>query len=417
MQRKAFIHLINWSLQDTKKPLIIRGARSVGKTYLITDFASENYTSHIYFNFERDCSITHLFSSDIDKTIINLNQYFDKEINFKSTLLILDEIANCEPVIDFISQIGESETFNIACAISNSTLFQNSEFNSSLNDLLYDDRKFEIINLFPLDFEEFLISTNNEWYAEAIKEHYQSNKPLPEIVHNEILSIFNQYIYIGGMPMAINEYLQSKSLININEIHSVIINNQLMDIKQRISDGDYIKSETVYNSVKEQFRRPNKKFMYTILRKGATKKIYEKNLEILCKSGLTYKCSNYTKDESFVLYLNDVGLLNSMYCNQNTDEINKSIIENYVLVNLLTNNKYIYNWESKSQARIDFVIVNKNNEIYAVEVKNSNETRSKNYSIFKDAVPENNGLIKISAKNFSCSKGVKYIPLYAVFCI
>ena len=413
MKRKLLDKIIDWNLETPNTPLVISGARGVGKTYLIYNFAKEHYGANLYFNFEQNYNVRSLFSSDCIQTIKNINTYFETMVDYNITILILDEFSQCENVISFINNIASyneknDEKIHIICANSD---VNNIEINYSLNA--------KTLTLYPFDFEEFLIATNNEWYVEAIRDHFYTNKPLPDIVHEELLDIFNNYMYIGGMPSVINEYTIMDSYINISEKQNLLTNSNLSDLRSKISDGEFVKVMSVYNTISSQLMKENKKFQYSIIRRGATRKIYENTINYLCSTGYISKCNKYMdspEDDNFKLYMNDVGILYSMSKNIYNEEFNKALIENYVLQNLISNNNVVTFWESKSQAKIDFV-AQKGDKLYAIEVKNGNNTRSKNYSIFKEMHPENTGLIKISTKNFTLSKGVKYIPLYAVFCI
>lgn len=418
MKRKLVSKLNSWLEESYGEIMIVTGAKGVGKTYLIYDFAKENFASNLYFNFEHDNRVSDLFSPDTADTLQNICDYFESEIDFESTIIILDEVSLCDNAIDFLLNIeNESIMLNIICAVSDINMILQDD--TKIKKLLSADNV-KSICLHPFDFEEFLIATNNEWYAEAIREHYASNKPLPEIVHNDLLTIFNDYMYIGGMPSVINEYLLTDSYINITEKHALLASSNMNALSVRIPEGEYIKAANVYNTIQAQLMRANKKFQYSLIRKGATRKIYEKTIDYLCATGYVKKCQRiYSQDaeESFKLYLNDVGILYSTTKSVYNDEFNKSLVENYVLENLLANNdNEVFFWESKSQAKIDFVVRSKH-KLYAIEVKNGTETRSKNYSVFKESIRNNAGLIKVSAKNFSYSKGVKFIPLYAVFCI
>lgn len=409
MKRKLLDKIIEWNREDSGIPLLIKGARGVGKTYLIYNFAKENYSSNLYFNFEQDYNVRTLFSKDCTQTLQNINTYFETNVDYNNTIIILDEFSQCDNVINFInSSSSHHDKLHIICANSD---VNNIETNYTI--------KAKELTLHPFDFEEFLIATNNEWYAEAIREHFTTNKPLPDIVHEELLDIFNNYMYIGGMPSVINEYIIMDSYINISEKQNLLTNSNLSDLRSKISDGEFVKVMSVYSTISSQLMKENKKFKYSIIRRGATRKIYENTINYLCSTGYITKCNKFkdvSEEDNFKLYMNDVGILYSMSKNIYNEEYNKALIENYVLQNLIANDNKVTFWESKSQAKIDFV-AEKENKLYAIEVKNGNNTRSKNYSIFKENVPENTGLIKISTKNFIFNKGVKYIPLYAVFCI
>ena len=409
MKRNLIEKLIQWKNTNSYIPLIINGMKGVGKTRLMYDFAIENYNSHLYFNFETDVKISGLFSCNLENTKAKICDYFNSDISFNSTLLILDEFTHSPEAIEFINSIKASmgdNNLNVIAAYSYSYYSKDK----------YTNLNAKYLTLYPLTFDEYLNATGNTWYCETIQEHFLSNKPLPEIVHNELLDLFNEYMYIGGMPDAINEYLVNRSFININERHNIIIQHILMNINRLIEPGQYIKLMNLYETIPNQLMKENKKFQYSLIRKGATAKIYENELDILVNLGIVNKCLKKGSKDDFKAYLCDFGVLFSLAKGEYNNLFLESLIENYTCQTLIANGYSPTYWESKSQAKINFVI-ECNGKLQPIEVKNSENTRSKNYSIFKENYPDCNNLIKISTKNFSYSKNVKFIPLYAVFCI
>ena len=409
MKRNLIDKLILWKNSDSYIPLIINGMKGVGKTRLMFDFASENYNSHLYFNFETDTKVSSLFSSDLEHTKENICNYFNSDISYESTLLILDEFTFSNNALDFINAIKASDGDN------NLNVIGAYSFSIDSKDK-YRSLNAKYLTLYPLTFDEYLLATGNEWYCEAIKEHYNSNKPLPDIVHNELLGLFNEYIYIGGLPDSINEYLSTKSFININERHQTITQYILMNINRHIEPGQYVKLMNLFDTIPQQLMKENKKFQYTLIRKGATAKIYENEVNILNNLGLINQCRKLNNSVDFKAYMCDAGILFSMARGEYNETFLESLIENYTCQTLIANGHEPYYWESKSQAKINFVI-NKYGKYQPIEVKNSEHTRSKNFSIFKEEFDNVHNLIKVSTKNFSYSKNVKFIPLYAVFCI
>ena len=213
-----------------------------------------------------------------------------------------------------------------------------------------------------------------------------------------------------------NEYLSTKSFININERHQSITQYILMNINRHIEPGQYVKLMNLFETLPKQLMKENKKFQYSLIRKGATVKIYEKEVGILDNLGLINKCNKLNGSNEFKAYMCDAGILFSMARGEYNEIFLESLIENYTCQTLIANGYEPYYWESKSQAKINFII-NKYGKYQPIEVKNSEHTRSKNYSIFKEEFQTTHNLIKVSTKNFSYSKNVKFIPLYAVFCI
>ena len=409
MKRNLMDKLISWKNSNSYIPLIINGMKGVGKTRLMFDFATENYNSHLYFNFETDKNVAHLFSNDMETTKTKICDYFNSDISFDTTLLILDEFTHSQNAIDFIEAIKDTcgdYNLNVISAYSYRT--DTDDVFLSLNGIY--------LTLYPLTFDEYLSATGNEWYRETIQEHFESNKPLPDIVHNELLDLFNEYIYIGGFPDAINEYLVNKSFININERHHVLINYILMNINSVVEPGQYLKLINLFETIPKQLMKENKKFKYSLIRKGATNKIYEKELCLLNNIGLINMCRKLDNPSDFKAYLCDAGVLFSLAKGEYNEVFLESLIENYTCQTLIANGYLVEYWESKSQAKIQF-LVKKNGQYQPIEVKNSDITRSKNYSIFKEHYPTCLDLIKVSTKNFSYNKKTKYIPIYAVFCI
>lgn len=409
MKRNLMDKLISWKNSESYIPLIINGMKGVGKTRLMFDFATENYNSHLYFNFETDKNISSLFSTDMEETKTNICDYFNSDISFDSTLLILDEFIHSQNAIHFIETIKET------CGDYNLNVISAYSYRADTKDA-YLSLNGKYLTLYPLTFDEYLSATGNEWYCETIREHFQSNKPLPDIVHNELLDLFNEYIYVGGFPDAVNEYLANKSFININERHHVLVKYILMNINSVVDPGQYVKLVNVFETIPKQLMKENKKFQYSLIRKGATNKIYEKEIELLDNLGLINKCCKNDNSNDFKAYLCDAGVLFSMAKGEYNELFLESLIENYTCQTLTAKGYLVEYWESKSQAKIQFLI-KKYNKYQPIEVKNSDNTRSKNFSIFKEHYNDCCDLIKVSTKNFSYSKKTKYIPLYAVFCI
>ncbi|BCN31190.1 ATP-binding protein [Anaeromicropila herbilytica] len=426
MQRKVFQNMIRWKDGNENKPLLLVGPKCVGKTYLANEFGKTYYKRIIYINFENQPEMIELFKKDIDTTtdinkiLKNISNTFDfQEEEFSDNspvLFIFDEIT----FLPFYSEIIE--------------LFQNSDMtlpviliSSTPNDFFDNNidanRKYMILHIFSFDFEEFLIAIGYTWYADVIREHYNTNKKLPSIVHNELLSLFELYLKIGGMPLAINEYLINKNTNNIREVHRIISDFCINTLNTGNDDSLLLKIRHVISSIHKQLEKENKKFQYRLIRKGVTKKLYQDAINQIINSNLAIKCSKliqYSKDiiqadqDAFKLYHMDVGILNSNG-NELDQSFRKGVFENYIAQSLVSNGYEPYFWESNSQAKIDFVI-QKNQLLLPIEVKVDNNTRSKSLSIFHSFFNTKNS-IKVSTRNFEFSNHVKYIPIYAVFCI
>jgi uncharacterized protein len=455
LKRKLINQLLRWKESSCLKPLLLTGAKGVGKTYLAYDFAKSFYDQLVYINFERNPQINEVIIKLIDNKMSSIDDkangynkdgiqeiletYFHiKEVS-GPILVILDEISFCPDFKRFIKELLKTELFHSIIAISS---IWGSDSDTDEKEL------FAPITLYPLDFEEFLVATGIEWYIEVIREHFESNKNIPDIVHKELLSIFELYIQVGGMPLAINEYIGTNEILNIPEQHQILTSSYLSIASRLNVDGEFLKIKQIINSVDKQLLKDNKKFQYTLMRKGATYGLYADAMEFIKNSyfslssiklqdeliddfqqlpeelsedrrrekGLT---DDTSRNHGFKLYMLDVGILNSLLKEQGFKEdkaVRKALFENYTAESLLTNGYTLYFWESNSQAKIDFVI-HKNNNLVPIEVRINDNTRSKNVSVFRSKFGSNTESIKISTRNFECSNQVKYVPIYAVFCI
>lgn len=417
MKRKLLEKLIIWRKKNNKPPLLLIGAKGTGKTYTAWDFSKNFYNQNtIYINFERDFNSTYIFLNLEYNQILNalLKSYSIKNITPEEPLLIiLDEISYCKEAVTFFLENSINDNIDIIMISS----FEMKPLYSPM----------DIINVYPMDFKEFLWATGNEWYISVITEHFISNKKIPEIVHMKLLDLLAEYIVTGGLPSAINEYIGSDSTINLPEQHNNILNTYFQYIRELSPEGEGVKIISAYKTIPEQLIKTNKKFQYKLIRKGATRKLYEDSINFLEFKHFTIKCKKINGDinnPSFKLYSNDTGILNTLsqkyITNSKKDSsIYKGILENYVIQSLAANGYTPYFWESSSQAKIDFVIEKKSelNENYIpIELFIDRNTRSKSLSIIKKEYDIKES-IKISARNFEYSKDIKYVPLYAVFCI
>lgn len=437
MKRKLINNLFDWNKSSQKKPILLTGGRGVGKSYLANDFAKSFYTESVYINFEREPYLNNLIFENNEQTIdVWLIERFHINETSNAILVILDEISFCKRILDLIDMLTKAKSEYHIIAIS-----------SSWGTDYQLDQLFWHMQLHPLDFEEFLIASGNEWYIAVIKEHYISNKKIPDIVHEELLVLFNLYIDTGGMPLVVNEYINSESIYNISDGHRLLINSYLAEVNQRnIDGGEALKVNQIFSTIEKQLVKDNRKFQYTLIRKGATWAIYSEALQYLKDTyyglfcyklegetlnqfsdlnstqnnyKLFYNSDSDESKQSYKLYMMDVGLLNSIikqqYC-YITETIERGIIENYVAQTLSAKGYPLYFWESNSQAKIDFII-KKEDFVIPIEVKCNNNTRSKNVSVFKSKCNKVMDSIKISTRNFDYSSNVKYVPIYAVFCI
>lgn len=428
LKRNAIDDLIKWKEEETKKPILITGAKGVGKSFLAYDFGKTFYKHICYLNFERDQRLQDLLHrNDFTKVKERIQEEFItiSELNNEDDLLILDEVQITNTLIAWVDEINHSISQLKIILISNQPVLEGIDSN------------FYQLMIYPMEFDEFLRAINHEWYIELIINHYKSNTKIPDIVHKELLELHQLYLKIGGMPGALNEYLNLTTVVNIPKQHEFLMGSYHSCIEKYFGD-DGFKMKQVYDSLPTQLRKDNKKFQYKFIRKGTTHSMYKEAIKKLAKLYYVIRCdrittgqlidfcySNYDDDifddvgSHFKLYYNDTGLLYSMIEEGSTEDnkhrLLKTILENYVAQSLYTKQYSFGFWESDSMAKIDF-IVNKNNMLLPIEVFQDDNTRSKSISILKQKAPFDYA-IKISTKNFEFTNNIKYVPPYAVFCI
>jgi predicted AAA+ superfamily ATPase len=429
LKRKVIDEIIKWKNEKCDIPILLTGAKGVGKTYLAYDFAKAFFEHIYYINFEREPFQAELFHTDHGTCSKDqLLQYFSisPEQPSESRILILDEISFCTDALTILKENRLIGAFDYVIAISSHPLSKEQE------DI------FQRIRVHPLEFDEFLRATSNEWYIEAIVNHYNSVTKIPEIVHTELLSLHQLYLQIGGMPGIVNEYLNLQDTINVSEQHSFIIGSYHDYILRDNTDSDALKMNQVLDSLTFQLMKENKKFQYKIIRKGTTHAMYrdaiknlvEQNYVIRSNRIITeqlehpselFMINNSCEDDNsnFKLYLPDTGLLYTRLIEEQgrrgLEDHKKALLENYVAQSLQAKNYPFAFWESDSMAKIDFIIA-KNLNIIPIEIFLGDNTRSKSISVLKQKC-DFPYAIKISAKNFDYSNQIRYVPYYAIFCL
>ena len=418
MKRKIYEKLINWKNNGMKKPLMIIGARQVGKTYIINEFCKKEYKNAIQINLLNHPEIVELYKQNIslEEKYIRLCANLNINPNVEDTIIFFDEIQESEELISSLKWYCEDERpFKIICAGSLLGV-KLKRFHSS-----FPVGKVEMINMFPMDFEEFLMTQNNgEYLIEYIKKCFLENSPMDEITHEKLLELYRKYLCIGGMPEMVEDFV-SKNM-NILDINRNIIE----DINSAYIK-DAVKNEAIYYSIPIQIGNKSNKFQYSKIDKNARRRDYNDSLEWLLASKLVYKCCKlnsinippeaYKNNEFFKIYMGDVGILNTMLkLNVNDIYLNKTFLyKNYVANQLMFNNVDLYYWAVASSSEIDFIIYNEDG-IIPIEVKASDNTQSKSLNEYMKRFKPKYA-IRISGKNFGFENGIKSVPLYATFLV
>ncbi len=430
MKRKAIEELIKWKKQNNPTPVLLTGAKGVGKTYLAYDFAKAFFERIFYVNFEREPERMKGFLSCIaDKKIQKFQDFFHiiPEEEKQARILIMDEISYCDDLRKYGLPKILSEIFDFIIMISSCPL--SKDITKCMTKL----------PIYPMEFDEFLRAIGNEWYIDLIGLHYISNKKIPDIVHKELLELHQLYLQIGGMPGVLNEYINLSSVINLSEQHSFLIGTYHDYIMRDYSDSDALKMKQVFDSLSCQLTKDNKKFKYNLIRKGTTHLMYKDAIQKLCDIHYVIKCKRITTEQlnkpgdffdlrndftddtniNFKLYFPDTGFLYTKITETigipEKNNFKISLLENYLAQSLQAKQYPFAFWESDSMAKIDFVIY-KDKELLPIEIFKDNTTRSKSINILKQQC-DFPYAIKVSSRNFEVGNHIKYVPYYAVFCI
>ena len=408
----------------------------MGKTYIIKEFCKNEFEKYVYINLFDSENIVELFEQKISitekikmlKMIIKNEQNID--IDFENTIIFFDEVQESEEIISSLKYFNESEIpYKIICA--------GSLLGVKLKRMVkaFPVGKVDMINMNPMDFEEFLTETMGQDIIDTLKEHYKTNTPIVDVMHNELLSLYRLYLCVGGMPSAINNILSvDKDILKYNKkILKNIINGYLNDMKKYVKDAtETVRIEHIYHSIPTQIGNKSNKFQYSKVRSGARSKNYETALQWLLSSKLVNRVcllktpqtppEAFKNEEVFKLYLSDVGILNSIL-NIDFDNIildkefiyKGDIAENYVLQQLNMNFENIYYWKNNNTAEVDFIIQN-NDGLIPIEVKAGDSVKSKSLNMYMKQYKPEYG-IRLCTKNFGFANGIKTIPLYATFLI
>ena len=430
MKRKIEEKLIEWKNRKNHKPLIIDGARQIGKTYIAFSFGKENYKNTVYFNFENSKDLNRIFEKDLnpERIIKELSVFSGNTILEKDTLIIFDEIQACEKALTSLKYFYEEKPdYDIVCVGSLLGVALNRESFS------FPVGKVEMIRMYPMDFEEFLWALNKKELSEMIREHFNRNEEFS--LHDKAMDYYKKYLIIGGMPRVILDYIEMENFDFVYSSQKTLNDSYIADMAKYATPYETVKIMNAFNSIPAQLAKENKKFQYKVIKFGARANEYEVPIEWLVSSGVINKCIKvtegkfplkaYSEPSSFKIYLADTGLLCSkfeipaniiLYGNDNFVEFRGALTENYVCSALAMNNYTSYYFEKNQTLEIDFIIQDKEGNIIPVEVKSGEHVRATSLNNYiKRYSPKYS--IRISGKNFGFENGIKSVPLYAVFCI
>ena len=426
MYRYAIEDLRNWKHKKNRKPLIIEGARQVGKTWIMKEFGRQEYQNIVYINFDSNARVAELFSADLDtqRILRGIEIYAGKKIDPENTLIIFDEVQEVPKALSSLKYFCEdAPEYHIICA------------GSLLGIALHDGTSFpvgkvEFLKLHPLSYKEFLMATGKELYAELIdQKDYQMIASFKQIY----VDALKEYYYVGGMPEAVVSYSEEQDFAEVRNIQNRILAAYEQDFSKHAPANIVPKIRMVWNSIPSQLAKENRKFLYGLIREGARAKEYETAIMWLSDCGLVHKVSRITTPhlplkayedlKAFKLFLVDVGLLGALAgLNQKIlldgndlfVEFKGALTEQYVLQQLVTNpdlGVYYYT-NDRGSCEIDFLI-DDGEKIIPLEVKAEINLRAKSLKSYRDKYTPKIS-VRASMADYKEHDGLVDLPLYVI---
>ncbi|MBQ7054203.1 MAG: ATP-binding protein [Oscillospiraceae bacterium] len=426
MYRIAMEKLLKWKQSERRKPLIIEGARQVGKTWLMKEFGRQAYADTVYINFDSNSRMAELFSSDLDteRLIMGLELYAGRKINPENSLLIFDEVQEVPRALSSLKYFCENAPqYHIVCAGSllGIALHQGTSFPVG---------KVDFLKLYPLSFREFLMATDKERFAELLDER---DFRMITSFKQTYIDALKHYYFVGGMPEAVQSFAENKDFNEVREIQKRILVAYEQDFSKHAPNEIVPRLRMLWNSIPSQLAKENKKFVYGLVREGARAKDYETAIMWLCDCGLVHKVSRvntagiplraYEDLKAFKLFVVDVGLLGCMAgLRQRTlldgndlfVEFKGALTEQYVCQQLKTirDLDVYYYTNDRGSCEVDFVI-DTGEMIVPVEVKAEVNLRAKSLKTYREKFsPEVS--VRTSMADFQKEEGLVNLPLYAI---
>ncbi len=428
MKRLILDELIKWKSRKDRKPLILKGVRQCGKTYILNEFGLENYDEVAYYNFEGNPALAERFEQDLDpkRIIMELGILGKKMIKPQTTLVIFDEIQFCSKALTSLKYFYEqTPEYHIVCA--------GSLLGIALSKpLSFPVGKVDFLTLRPMSFYEFVIANNEQMLLNYL-EKITTNTPVPQIFADKLITVLKTYYITGGMPEAVAKWIDTKDLSEVERIQDMILSSYELDFAKHAPTADFPKLSLIWKSIPDQLVRENGKFIYGHVKPGARAKDLQDALQWLVGAGMVYKVckiekpsmplSAYSNSNYFKLYLSDVGLLRRMSKlpaasifedSKLYAEFKGALTENYVLNELVNLTGDVpYYWKSGNTAEVDFV-AQLDEKIVPIEVKASTNIRARSLTVYRGKYsPEVS--VRTSMLNLKKDDGLLNIPLYMIW--
>lgn len=429
MRRLALDNLLRWKKSKYRKPLILKGVRQVGKTWLLNEFGRQYYDNIAYFNFDEQEELIPFFETtkDVNRILQNLTMVNGSPILPETTLVVFDEIQECNKALNTLKYFCEKASeFHIACAGSllGIALSKPSSFPVG---------KVDFITIYPMSFTEFLIANGDENLVDYMKS-IDVIEPIPEIFFNQLQEKLKMYFITGGMPEAVRSWTEERDTGLVQTTLKNILNAYALDFSRHAEIKDIAKLGLIWNSIPSQLARENKKFLYSTVKDGARAREYEDALTWLCNAGMVYKIFRSTKPglpmsayddlTAFKLYTVDNGLLRRLALldpiafNEGIrlfTEFKGALTENFVLQALIDKYEAIPRyWTSGGQAEVDFMI-QRGNDIIPIEVKADQNIHGRSLTLYGQKYEtETKMRLRFSLKNLKQDGNLLNIPLFMV---
>lgn len=424
MRRYIKEQLIEWKNRKDKKPLILKGARQVGKTYILKEFGQEQYENVAYFNFDHDEALKELFvtTKDPKRILEQLVFVTGKAIEPQKTLIIFDEVQECPDALNSLKYFQEeANEYHIVCA--------GSLLGIKLSHTSFPVGKVEYLEMYPMTFTEFLLADNQDNLVQYMESINKIEK-IPDIIFNQLNEKIKSYFIIGGMPEVVKMWVETRDIEAVNRIQKQILSGYEDDFGKH-TDTTYMQAKIsiIWESVISQLARENKKFLYQIAKSGARAREYEDAIGWLNDSDILHKIFNITKPDfplnaytdlsSFKLYMLDVGLLRRKanldskivaYGNKLFEEFKGALTENFILNMIMFKFENKPNYYTFDRHEIDFIIQYKN-EIIPIEVKSSENINNISLTRFNE-LNENKISVRFSTRNLDKSGKILNVPIF-----
>ena len=423
MKRNAICELIQWKNSPERKPMVLRGARQVGKTWLMKEFGQNYYENYAYFNFDEEDELKSIFETNKNphRIIELLSMISNEKIEPEKTLIIFDEIHKCPEALNTLKYFKEkANEYHVVAA------------GSLLGTLLAKPKSYPVgmvnlLDIYPLTFDEFLNAIDSGLYA--YYESIQKEQVIEQIFHQRLLDAYNYYLIIGGMPECVSSWIKYKDPVMISKIQRELIEvyeNDFSKHNGKVNSGRIL---MVFRSIVSQLAKPNEKFMYGAVRKGARARDFEEAIEWLVSAGMLNRVYNVSKMEhplsafdkldQFKLFMFDTGLLKQMAGVDNSAILLKMdyqfkgpLTENYVLQQLQGQFEVEPRYYSDKKGEIDFVVQNKM-EIIPIEVKGGEDRSANSFKTYvANHVPEH--AYRFSKRGYRKDGGFTNLPLYLI---